>query len=1266
VTESRTVRLFLSSTFRDFGEERDLLVKRVFPALRARLRERFVELVDVDLRWGITVEEAERGEVLPICLAEIDRARPYFIGMLGERYGWIPPPDGYAADLLERQPWLKKHQGGKSVTELEILHGVLNNRRMQGRAFFYFRSPAYARVKGGDYLPSTEDHARQTELKRRIRERGLPVTSYANPEALAKRIERDLWKLLDAEFPATAVPDAFERERLRHEAYAAPRRRLYLGGERYQAALLKLLEAEEPRILIEGASGGGKSALLANFFDAYRKRHRSHLVHEHYLGASADAADPHALVRRLIEFIQRTTHSREEIPGDPQELMDCLPDWLATASAWARKRRTRFIFVLDSLNSLTEQQDLRWWPAFLPRGITTLVSCLPGPVHDALKGNTEALPGQDKTAKWKTVTVRPLTKAQSATLLNTYLARFNKKLPRQMVKQVQAHPLATNPLFLRTLAEELRLFGVHEELQERLDHYLTSQTVDDLFERVLQRVEKDCGKKQVKAAMTVIWASRAGLTEKEILGIAELTPATWAAIRHALDEALVEVSGKITFGHDYVRASVRSLYLPKADLVRRSHKLLATWFSEQPLGARKAEEEAWQLRCAKDARGLLICLGDREAVLNMYEHTGVVELSEHWLAAEVLNKQRMELFLRKRWPAWIRGLSQANQRQCADVLIELLQQAGRLTHFTVHLARRTLAIARADGDMTNHDLVKYINTLAVILKDRGQYKKAEPLYLEALEIASRFSAPHRESLATRLNNLAVLYRATDRLDEAETLYRRSQEISRQTSGAFSEPVAITLSNLVPVLRMKGQLAQALVCANSAIATLRRVLGTDHPRLVTVLNNRGQLLKSMRRSADAEATFNEAVLLGRRLLGPDHPTVALVLNNLADLLSEDRPDDASAFAAEALRIRRAALPPEHPDLAVTLNVLGDIARERRDFATAVSRYQEALAVSTYAGASDDMASALNSIGLVHHDNGQLEDARRNYERALHLLYGAGLGHSRRALILLNNLAMVLKESGDLPGALDLAERGLKLRQRLFPELRVRLATATHNVASILEEVGRRDDAARLYRRALDLIEATLGSAHEEALTTLVSLATLLADQGRNDKALKLLLRARNIAQTRLGPEHPRTGQVLYHLGHLLSDMGRVTEARSTLEQEIRIAKTHDGARSNSVRLSLRGLGVVLLDHGMLHDADLLLTEARDIAVYLYGQGSAETSAELCVLGRLRASQDRLTEARDLLQEGLRLMRTDPATDPEAVLKISTRLEAVVARIAEPDS
>lgn len=70
-TGNRTVRVFVSSTFRDFDDERDLLARRVFPSLEARLKDRFVEVVEVDFRWGITAEEAERGEVLPIVLCRM-------------------------------------------------------------------------------------------------------------------------------------------------------------------------------------------------------------------------------------------------------------------------------------------------------------------------------------------------------------------------------------------------------------------------------------------------------------------------------------------------------------------------------------------------------------------------------------------------------------------------------------------------------------------------------------------------------------------------------------------------------------------------------------------------------------------------------------------------------------------------------------------------------------------------------------------------------------------------------------------------------------------------------------------------------------------------------------------------------------------------------------------------------------------------------------------------------------------------------------------
>ena len=117
--DQQVIRVFLSSTFRDFMQERDLLVKQVFPSLRRRAQERGVEVVDVDLRWGITEEESQQGKVIGICLAEIERCRPYFIGMLGERYGWTPLPSDYPDELFEREhlQWIRDHQGGASVTE---------------------------------------------------------------------------------------------------------------------------------------------------------------------------------------------------------------------------------------------------------------------------------------------------------------------------------------------------------------------------------------------------------------------------------------------------------------------------------------------------------------------------------------------------------------------------------------------------------------------------------------------------------------------------------------------------------------------------------------------------------------------------------------------------------------------------------------------------------------------------------------------------------------------------------------------------------------------------------------------------------------------------------------------------------------------------------------------------------------------------------------------------------------------------------------------
>jgi WD40 repeat protein len=91
------VRLFVSSTFLDFEAERNALHTRVFPRLRAACAARGLRFQPIDLRWGISDAAAAEQLTLPLCLQEIARCqrtagRPNFLALIGDRYGWRPPP----------------------------------------------------------------------------------------------------------------------------------------------------------------------------------------------------------------------------------------------------------------------------------------------------------------------------------------------------------------------------------------------------------------------------------------------------------------------------------------------------------------------------------------------------------------------------------------------------------------------------------------------------------------------------------------------------------------------------------------------------------------------------------------------------------------------------------------------------------------------------------------------------------------------------------------------------------------------------------------------------------------------------------------------------------------------------------------------------------------------------------------------------------------------------------------------------------------------
>jgi nephrocystin-3 len=1044
----RVVRVFVSSTFRDMHEERDYLATHVFPDLRDRCRKRQVEFVGVDLRWGITEEQSKRGEVLPICLREIENCRPYFVGLLGERYGWVP--DSIHPELISMQGWLEGHKE-KSVTELEILHGVLNNPAMADRSFFYFRDPAYIETipetQRSDFLsedPASKD--KLAELKERIRDSRLPIKeNYHDPEAAGRLILEDLWAAIDKAFPEGEPLDPLDQEIADHEAFAQSRAKIYIQREQDFRRLDGHVQGDGPPLVLVGESGVGKSALIANWAIKYREAHPEDFMILHFIGSSPASADYVGILRRIMAEIKRRYDVPDEIPVTPEKLREALPLWLASASA-----KGRLILILDGLNQLEDRDNalhLGWLPDYFPPNVRLLLSTLPGPSQAAAEKRN-----------WPKYEVKRLDHEERRTLIEEYLARSSRRLSEEQLDRIVNAEQTSNPLYLKVLLDELDVFGIHEQLGSRIGHYLAAQTIPDLYEKVLERLEEDYEKDYedlVGDAMSFLWASRRGLYESELLELLgdsnqPIPRAIWSPLYLAVEESLVNRGGLLNFFHDYLRQAVERRYIPSDKAQRNWHGWLADYFESRETDGRRADELPWQLEKAEEWESLKDCTTDIPIFMRLMADQKRYELVGYWLKlgytwdmvtvyqdavsryeaigfserplGEIVDAVALFLSLNARSAGaesmFRRAVQIREQRLVPDHeglartlhnLASLLMDKGDYQG-AESACRRALEIAEQIFGCQHLYTANIIEGFARLLQHKADYEGAEVLFTRALAIREQALDPGNPDIVRSLNNLASLFMDRGDYEKAELLFRRALRINEEVLGAADPTLASSLSNLASLLHAKGDFAGADPLARKALEIAEQTLGGHHPQTAVSLSNLASVLQDMGRLSEAMPLYMRALKINETVLGPNHPATARSLNALATVYEATGvPALAEAFYRRALEIRESVLGPEHPETALTINSLANLFQEMGDFEQAESLHTRALAIreKVLGPRHPDTATSLNNLASLHYINGDLEKAEPLCRRALEICR-ASLGPLHPYTVKLHdNLAALLK-------------------------------------------------------------------------------------------------------------------------------------------------------------------------------------------------------------------------------------------------------------------
>jgi tetratricopeptide (TPR) repeat protein len=944
----RVIRVFISSTFRDMQMEREILIKRVFPQLRKLCEERAVSWTEVDLRWGITSEESAEGKVLPICLEEIQRCRPYFIGLLGERYGWVS--QNVPNELLEREPWLMDQlREGKSVTELEILHGVLRDPLMAEHAYFYLRGPKWL-----DYLPSTANRAdyvsenasaaeKLRRLKDQIRASGLPVReNYPTPEALGELVRSDLTAVLNRLFPQGSQPDPLAQEAMEQEAYARSRETLYISRPEYFARLdTHAAEVGNQPLVITGQSGAGKSALLANWTSGYRRTHPEVLVLEHYIGASPAGADWAHMVRRIMAEFKQRLGLEECIPEQPEALRSEFPNWLHRAAG-----KGRIILIIDAINQLEDRQgalDLVWLPSVLPANMRLILSTLPGRSLEEMRKRG-----------WPSLNVAPLDAEERIALVRDYLALYAKSLSRDRVQRIADAPQSANPLYLRVLLDELRVFGEHARLDERIDHCLDARSPRELYRKVIARWEEDFGDGTAMVAdtLSLLWAARRGLSESELLDLLgnkcePLPRSAWSPLFLGMADALINRNGLLTFAHDFLRTAATDAFVPSESLREQAHTRLADYFDSRELGKRKAEEFPWQLLRAKRWARLARVLSN----LPFLETINYYDAAHYW--------QELE----------------GNSGFRANVTYRLvLQDCERYA--------------------------EHVDIVGFLLGSRGHAIEAAELLKHKADRCRK--AGDRQGLARALGNLAATLSCTSRPDEAIAACRELEQICREDQDPQGRVRA--LSTMGMILSQQQRYVLAIQCLEEAIEIARtQRIGV---LLANALVNLGAVFFSM---AELWATPGAAKEMAadpsmQELLGsPDSRSLAANLLDQALMLYREV-ETLATQAGDMIALYK-----------ICLNQ-ADVLLKQGQVIAAEAKAKRADSICREMGSKLGLARALDREAQSMQAQGNHHGALAVLLEQERLLRGPGGLPARMLQACLANQGMVLEATGELDAAI----------------------------------------------------------------------------------------------------------------------------------------------------------------------------------------------------------------------------------------------------------
>ncbi|CAF1350468.1 unnamed protein product [Rotaria sordida] len=558
-TSNKVIRIFVSSTFTDFFNEREVLIKKVFTALRDEMGPSGIQIIDCDLRWGVPKDSTTEQTILA-CLEELDRCledngQPFFIGLISDKYGWVPKLNDLPKHITETYGWID----GASITLMEFIHGAF--RRNNPNAFFLIRkSENLLKNLPEKYKDKFQD---KDELsQKQVKELKSQLSEIISPEQIfsydcsyngldsstgRERVKIDglqefeertksfLSETIRKWYPENFNEDnSINIEEKEMNTFLLNKTQYYIDRSDEYSTLFKYITGDhkdfmlikdklgiesdkandQPLMALSSQPGDGKTMLLAKFVLDIEEKMKDKTIIYYYFANGAYQDESHFILTNLqLKLLKYLDDNNIKSPKTNERFHFGDDTFLEDAVAAIT---IPIIIIVAGLEKGDLHHKRNYKDEFPFLWISSLLSN-----HTYIIISTELNSNLHQTIRNHShyeLELKLLTREQRSSYIDMFFHSFNKILESEQKSLLLDNTGGEHPIYLSYVCENLRQFGDYSLVTKRLKTY--PSTLDDLLNFLLNEAYEIIDNRPLTDAFfKLLLISDIGLIESDMVNI---------------------------------------------------------------------------------------------------------------------------------------------------------------------------------------------------------------------------------------------------------------------------------------------------------------------------------------------------------------------------------------------------------------------------------------------------------------------------------------------------------------------------------------------------------------------------------------------------------------------------------------------------------------------------------------------------------------------------------------------------------------------------